>query len=222
IPPELKDIALELWEKGWGIGDIVSILHVSRSSIYRWYQLLTLHGTTRPQPAPLRGRPRIITLLLLDALYDLYRNHPQTYLDEAQWHLAIHHDINISISALQETLERAGLTRRILHKIAGERDELQRQEWRTALTDPETFSGTEADHVEFWSRGQRYSLIAALSTEGYLAAKVVPGSFNTQLFFSFIVDDVLPHMNPYPNPKSVLIMDNCRIHHTELLLDACN
>ncbi|KAF8225386.1 hypothetical protein L208DRAFT_428387, partial [Tricholoma matsutake] len=45
-----------------------------------------------------------------------------TYLNELQWFLAIHHDIIISISALQVNLDKAGLTRKILHKIAKERD----------------------------------------------------------------------------------------------------
>jgi len=43
-------------------------------------------------------------------------------LDELQvyWHLAVFHDIAISTSVLQVTLVRAGLTQKILHKIASE------------------------------------------------------------------------------------------------------
>ena len=29
----------------------------------------------------------------------------------------------------------------------------------------------------------------------------------------------LPQMNPYPEPRSVLVLDNCRIHHNEALVD---
>ncbi|KAJ3803707.1 hypothetical protein F5876DRAFT_54212 [Lentinula aff. lateritia] len=32
----------------------------------------------------------------------------------------------------------------------------------------------------------------------------------------------LPCMKPYPDEESVLIMDNCQIHHTNTLLEACN
>jgi hypothetical protein len=60
--------------------------------------------------------------VVLTAVKELYENHPDTYIDELQWFLAVHHDIPISITALQENLEKAGLTRKLLHKIACERD----------------------------------------------------------------------------------------------------
>jgi hypothetical protein len=40
-------------------------------------------------------------------------------------------------------------------------------------------------------RGQRYSLMAAMSKQGYLATHVVPGSVDSFGFFDFIVEDVV-------------------------------
>ena len=40
-------------------------------------------------------------------------------------------------------------------------------------------------------RGQQYSMIAALSKKGYLAAHVIPGSIDSFGFFDFIVEDVV-------------------------------
>ena len=68
------------------------------------------------------GRPRLIGMAAMNAVKDIYARNSDAYLDELQWHLAIHHDIAISISALQETLIRAGLTWKVLHKIASECD----------------------------------------------------------------------------------------------------
>ena len=51
--------------------------------------------------------------------------------------------------------------------------------------------GTRADIVENFIRGDRYSLLAALSLDGYLAADVVPGSFNKELFYDFVQEPVL-------------------------------
>ncbi|THU92536.1 hypothetical protein K435DRAFT_592130, partial [Dendrothele bispora CBS 962.96] len=62
----------------------------------------------------------------------------------------------------------------------------------------------------------RYSLVAALGIEGYSAARVVPGSVDSDEFFDFIVTD-LPTMNPFPGDHSVIIMDNCAIHKSEAL-----
>jgi len=32
----------------------------------------------------------------------------------------------------------------------------------------------------------------------------------------------LPQMNPFPDVHSVLVMDNCRIHHTDMLQQVLN
>ncbi|KAF8554376.1 hypothetical protein OG21DRAFT_1382535, partial [Imleria badia] len=64
----------------------------------------------------------------------------------------------------------------------------------------------------------RYSLCVALTVNRYLAAWVVEGSYDTDEFYDFIAQD-LPHMNPYPQEHSVLVLDNCRIHHNRDLVD---
>ncbi|KAK0457263.1 uncharacterized protein EV420DRAFT_1621110 [Desarmillaria tabescens] len=204
IPTQIKDIALELWTLGWELSDICHIFHVSPSSLYRWHNLFETFGTPANRPAPFRGRPRIVSLAALDAIHVLLKSHPDTYLGELQWYLAIHHDLPISISALQQNLVRAGLTRKVLHTIALERDEQRRAVYLAGVTN------------------LRYSLIAAMSIDGYIATRVQPGSFDSFGFFDFIIEDVLPLMNPYPEKQSVLVMDNCRIHHTDTLIDVLN
>jgi hypothetical protein len=45
----------------------------------------------------------------------------------------------------------------------------------------------------------------------------VEGSFTSSLFFDFI-QNLLGEMNEFPGPKSVIIMDNARIHkHPDIL-----
>jgi hypothetical protein len=36
------------------------------------------------------------------------------------------------------------------------------------------------------------------------------------------LEDVLEQMNPYPEPKSVLVVDNCAIHHVEGIQEMCD
>lgn len=64
----------------------------------------------------------------------------------------------------------------------------------------------------------RFSVLPALSLDGILAVKIVEGSFTTELFKNFI-DGLLDHMNPFPGPNSVIIMDNCRIHRAQAIRD---
>jgi hypothetical protein len=51
-----------------------------------------------------------------------------------------------------------------------------------------------------------------------LYVDIVEGSFNHTLFASFI-DGLLDHMNPFPAPNSVIVMDNCQIHHADFILE---
>ena len=173
-------------------------------------------STTAPLP-PIRGHPRIIGMIMMNTIREVYAWNSDVYLNELQWHLAIFHDIVISISALQETLERASLTCKVLWKIAIERDEVQRAEFFHSIC--HGFSGTgdefvvvdessKNEHMLTWRygcapigqdatlmapfvRSNCYSLIAAMSKTGYLAFRVVPGSLDLYEFFDFIVEEVV-------------------------------
>ena len=87
----------------------------------------------------------------------------------------------------------------------------------------------------FFLWGDQYSLVATLTVDGYIASNVVPGSFDFMDFLEFIQEMVVhsnsqfimpmtdswqfPQMNPYPEPWSVLVLDNCRIHHNKVLVN---
>ncbi|KLO19023.1 hypothetical protein SCHPADRAFT_788694, partial [Schizopora paradoxa] len=54
-------------------------------------------------------------------------------------------------------------------------------------------------------------ILPAITIDGMIECMIIEGSFNTELFTSFIVD-LLDKMQPFPAPKSVVVMDNCVIH----------
>ena len=64
----------------------------------------------------------------------------------------------------------------------------------------------------------RYSILPALSLDGMLDCDIVEGSYNTQLFKAFI-ERLLAKMQPFPAPNSALVMDNCRIHKSPLIVE---
>lgn len=217
ISRDLKECALRLWELGWEEHDILQGLAVSRSSLYRWRAIFDEYNDVQRPPSPLRGRTRIISRAVLTAVHDIYRNEPDMYLDELVFWLAINHDIAISKSALQKNLEEAGLTRKLLTKIAQERDQQARQDYwdvingdlggdsdllvmadETSKNDltlarryGRAIAGERAAFTDVFTRGQRYSLAAAISRRGYIAAKVLPGSFDSFDFFDFIAEQVV-------------------------------
>ena len=64
-------------------------------------------------------------------------------------------------------------------------------------------------------RSSRWTILPAISIDGYICSRVVPEGFNREQFLEFIRRDLLPVMQPFPAARSVIVMDNCRIHHSE-------
>jgi len=69
----------------------------------------------------------------------------------------------------------------------------------------------------FFVRGQRYSILPALSSDGIIALNIVEGSFNSKLF-AYFISGLLDHMNPFLFLNSVIVMDNCQIHKDPAIL----
>ena len=57
----------------------------------------------------------------------------------------------------------------------------------------------------------RYSILPVLSLDGILYVDIIEGSYNMESFVIFI-EGLLDQMNPFPQPNSVIVMDNCHIH----------
>jgi transposase len=217
ISSDIKQCALRLWDSGWELEDVCFALMVSRASIYRWQAIFEQYGNVNRPPSPLIGPTRILTRALVTACQTLYESDSDLYLDEVITWLALTHDIIISTSTLARNLAEAGLTRKILHKIAQERDELLRQEWKDSIRtnfqgDGSEFvcvdetsknelsyarrfgrslAGERAHLTDVFVRGDRYSLVAAVTTEGYIAAHAVEGSFDSFEFYNFVAEQVV-------------------------------
>ncbi|TFK79998.1 hypothetical protein K466DRAFT_450136, partial [Polyporus arcularius HHB13444] len=61
----------------------------------------------------------------------------------------------------------------------------------------------------------RFSLLPALSVDGIIALDLFEGSVTKNRFISFVRDQLAPKLTPYPGPRSVVVMDNCAIHHDD-------
>jgi hypothetical protein len=66
----------------------------------------------------------------------------------------------------------------------------------------------------FLTLGGRYSILPALSLDGILALDIQDHPFTAEDLNDF-VDRFLTFMNPFPLPKSVLVMDNASAHHSD-------
>ncbi|KZV93991.1 hypothetical protein EXIGLDRAFT_612228, partial [Exidia glandulosa HHB12029] len=78
--------------------------------------------------------------------------------------------------------------------------------------------GERARRHDYFVRGQRYSVLPALSLDGILHAFVQDHSYTSDEFLHFI-DQLLLRMNPYPQKNSVILLDNASIHKSRELED---
>lgn len=101
-----------------------------------------------------------------------------------------------------------------------------------------SLSGKHADFMDNFIHGDWYSLVVAITVEGYIAARVIAGSYDAIEFHDCIAEQVvcwplfcqsfcshifhILEMNPYPAHQSILVLDNCQIHHNVDLVDLVN
>ncbi|EJD34729.1 hypothetical protein AURDEDRAFT_27063, partial [Auricularia subglabra TFB-10046 SS5] len=55
---------------------------------------------------------------------------------------------------------------------------------------------------------------------GIIFSDMRVGAFNGNDFLTFL-DNLLKVMNPWPGDHSILILDNCAIHHVEGVAERC-
>jgi transposase len=69
-------------------------------------------------------------------------------------------------------------------------------------------------------RGQRYQILPAYSQDGILLSRVFQGTTEREIFEDFI-EQLLPHCSRWPEPKSVIVIDNASFHRTERVERLC-
>ena len=86
----------------------------------------------------------------------------------------------------------------------------QQTAWRCMAYGP---IGAPARWSDDMRRGDTWSILPAYTTEGYLpCVGFKKGFFNRDEFLSWVTNELLPHCNPWPQPRSIFILDNLNIH----------
>lgn len=71
----------------------------------------------------------------------------------------------------------------------------------------------------FLVRGTQISTIVAMGSEGVMTFEMIIGTANGETFFYFIHGSVIPCMQPFTAPSSILVIDNFSIHHIQEVKD---
>ena len=59
--------------------------------------------------------------------------------------------------------------------------------------------------------------MAAMTADVTLAYELTTGTVNAQKFFDYLRGCVIPNMQPFPAQHSILVLDNCSIHHAHVV-----
>ena len=80
--------------------------------------------------------------------------------------------------------------------------------------------GVTPVQITQFHRGQRYQILPAYSQDGILLSRVFQGTTDGAMFEDFI-EQLLHHCGRFPEPNSVLIMDNASFHRSERVEQMC-
>ncbi|KAI9146747.1 hypothetical protein HJFPF1_13485 [Paramyrothecium foliicola] len=196
-----------------------------------------------PRRKPRRGRRSCITPAMKKALYDMLIEEPYLYIDELAENL--HEQFGKKVPLSSVALAVKDWPRKKMRYIAQQRDEdlrdfylytlgkLDIESWMCIYVDESgcdarvrdrrfgrSPKGTTPVKTTKLRRGNRWQILPAYTQDGVLMHRVYQGSTDTHFFEDFLAE-LLHFCGRYPEPNSVIIMDNASWHHSEKIQQMC-
>lgn len=211
---------------------------VHRTTMARHRKAWLEHGSRLPpkKEGYKQGRPLKLPVDVLVAINDIIDRDALVTTEELHDDLVDAGFPSYNSALLSRTRKRLGITRRDGSQFAhAQRDDL-RADYRRRMgqyhprqlvfIDESSFDyricnrrkawGHRGDRTwvrTFFSRGQRFSLLAACSLDIPMFAAIIDGENMDGLdFYRWVKDALIPMCQRWPNPRSVIVMDNCAIH----------
>jgi transposase len=180
-------------------------------------EVLRLHrdfGEVRNPLAQRRGAPRSLDMGDLNYLSALLQAQPTLYLDELQEKLLAERNNSVSIATLSRAIRGLNLSHKRVSKQAAERNELLRAIWMAEYgdipadycvwLDESSVDDRTNQRTHGWAplgaacvqratfiRGQRYSVLPALTADGLIACDIFEGSVTKEKFVRFLNEDLV-------------------------------
>jgi transposase len=206
------------------------------------YSNLQSFGMTKA-PSNDVGRPRSITPPMLDALREYLLEKPEQYLDEMAVFLWDEFDVLVTTATISRTLTSNGWSKKTIRRTAREQNPDLRDLYLYNLSAFRSYHlvyvdesgcdkrigfrrtgwsplGVTPAQIARYHREQRYQILPAYTQDGILLARLFQGSTDSVVFGDFI-EQLLLHCGRWPEPKSVLVIDNASFHHTERIEQMC-
>ena len=69
---------------------------------------------------------------------------------------------------------------------------------------------------------KKWSILFLYTCNEFVDWEIIHESFDIDLFIQFLKEHVISHITSYPNSRSILIMNNAKIHHDKILKISLN
>ena len=226
--------------------DIARSHRVSESFVYQMRLHYEAFGTTQASPSlcALQGRRRKVHKEAEEGIIDFLEEYPTARRDEVVDFLADEYDISCGVHTAGRVLQRLKMTYKTARLIHTEQDDELRATYLAEIArsytvdqivaiDESVANERTRDRKYGWSpkgmpcrvklpgrRSKRWSILPALGIGGFLHYEIYHGSYNGDRLNDF-VERLLPKMNAFPGPRSVLLLDNASSHHNHGLRALC-
>ncbi len=209
---------------------IADVAKCSSRTVSTYRTNLKRFGSTKAPFNGQGGRPRSMADWMLKALLTLLSRKPCLQQDEMAIFIFDNFGETLSTSTIGRALRKAGWSKKVARRIAMEQCPDLRDMYLHDL------SPFDKDHIVYvdetgrdntagfrrtgWSplgvtpvqiarfqRGQRYHILPAFTSDGVLYAHICQGTTDGAVFEAFL-EQLLPRCGRWPEPRSVLIMDN--------------
>lgn len=180
---------------------------------------------------------------MLDALCDHLFEKPGLYLDEMVLFIWDEFRILATTSSIRRALIVTGWSKKSIHQRAKEQNAELRELYLHNISEFESYHlvyvdesgcdkrigfrrsgwsplGVAPVQVSQFHRDERYQILPAYAQDGIVLSRVFRGSTDAGVFEDFL-DQLLRHCGKWPEPKSVLVMDNASFHHSERIAQMC-
>ncbi|XP_065908973.1 uncharacterized protein [Dysidea avara] len=230
-----------VWHKlALGMDDksTASNLCVDPSTVFRIMKRFNASGgSVSKKEYPKDCRVLKLTKPVEAVILNMLMHKPGAYLREVQEELSRVYGVNVHQSTLCQFLKKSGFTRQKMKIVSARQDKHLREtfavdvslydssmlvfvdETGTDMRDSlrkygYSVRGKPITSHKLTCRGQRVSAIVAMTTTGILDYKLTKDTVDSDEFKDFI-EGLLPMLMNFngTNPNSIVIMDNCAIHH---------
>lgn len=215
ISRDVKLAAMNLFERDiFPLDDILDIVGFSESTFWRTRKLWRETGDVAKPKSVTSGRRRLLHREDIDYILSLVKLRPDWFLDELLKLVKTNRFISVHFTTIFRELQRLGVSRKKLKKIAAERNELIRMDFVRHMGEypahylgfldetsknERTLSrgfgrakkGRRAMMKEKFVRGTRLTATGLLTLDGMVANTVVEGSMKRADYLEFIEHEVV-------------------------------